>query len=85
MTKQIIIVIIAGILIGVGIIIFTQRSSIKKITPQFISSNQEAISTPTPKPTLPPLDENSNLEEETNNLTPKDFSQDFMKIREQLN
>lgn len=87
--KTLILVILGGIVVGIGIIAGEQLLKPKGI--QLINIVRHQInslpseSTPTPKPTLPPLDQNTNLEEEINNLIPPDFSEDFNNLRNSLN
>lgn len=84
--KSLIIVIIVSILIGVGIFFFTNQPSSSLETPKkSFFSLSKPVQTPTPKPTLPPLDENSNLTEELEKTTPPDFSEDIKHLKETLN
>lgn len=69
----------------VGLIIFKLTDNKIPHKQQIVTNKNKALDiTPTPKPTLPPLNVNSNLEEELEKLTPKDFSEDFKKLREEV-
>ena len=87
--KTIIIFIIICILIGIGIVygeqFFTSRKS-KSFQHQ--SSQRSAVSptpVPSPSPTLSPIDQNSDLNTEIKNLTPRDFSPDYQQLKEEVN
>lgn len=56
-----------------------KRSIINPITQIFTTT-----STPTPIPT-PSINSTTNLEDATKSLTPKDFSADFQKLKEEVN
>ena len=84
--KKIILIIIGAIILGVVIFLINLKSSNNK----FLSSPNLTVipafsPTPTPKLTLPPIDQNSNLKEELNKLIPPDFSEDFKNLRKELN
>lgn len=93
--KPYILVISISLLIGVGIFFFTKDSNNKVTTPTApreipanVTANTEDSSgyypSPIAKPTPPSLDKNSNLEAETEKLDPKDYSEDFKNLRDQL-
>lgn len=81
--KTIFLVIIFSVLIGLAIVWFGNKNSYVRqiVTPL----NQNIlIMTPSPVLTLLPLDQNSSLEDEINNLTPEDFSEDFKNLRDSI-
>lgn len=90
-------VIIISVLIGVGVFFLTKSSStnelfsnpIKKTptTSEAGASGEQSSSwypSSTPRPTLPPLDKNSDLGVEVEKLDPVDYSGDFKILREQI-
>lgn len=84
--KNLVLVVIGGVLIGITLVWIVKWSNSKNITQSNIvrqDSREEKseIFQSTPEPTLPPINENSNLEEEINNLTPKDYSEEFKVFR----
>ncbi len=83
MTKQIIIVVILSVVIGIGVYLYTKESSITNPISKFTTSQTD---TPTPSftPTPLPLNSTSNLEEELEKLTPRDFSEDFQNLRNSI-
>ncbi len=94
--KTIFLVIIFSILLGFLIFWFTQNisltplgwkaksesriSPINPITQIFTSASSSPINTPTPS-----INSSTNLEDAAKNLTPKDFSPDFQKLKEETN
>lgn len=84
--KTIILVIIFSALVGVTIF-FISRLYQNQSSFAGNSSLSKILSTPspTPKPTLPPVDANTNLQEEIGKLTPPDFSSDYEKLKQQAN
>ena len=83
--KSLIIVSIIAILIGFTLFKLTKDKMVhvdQIVTKKNISHN--IPQTPTPSPTLPPIDQSSNLDEEINKLTPQDFSEDFKKLKEEV-
>lgn len=95
--KLIIWVIIGGILIGVVIFFLTKgpdknpvsKNNINEVPTKVSAESSETDSSnyypsPTPRPTLPPLDSNSNLVEEVDKNEPRDFSKDFDELRDQV-
>lgn len=80
--KSLIIVTLISVLIGFGIFKLINN---KMVHPDQIVTKQESSNlAPTPKPTLPPIDQNSNLEQEIDKLTPEDFSEDFNQLKDEL-
>lgn len=91
MKKTLFLVIILSVVIGTGIFLVDQilfRKSTPLIQSALTFSNFTKKPTPspspTPKPTLPPLTENSNLEEELNILAPSDYQEDFKNLKNSL-
>ncbi|MBI2022399.1 hypothetical protein HYS97_00925 [Candidatus Daviesbacteria bacterium] len=82
--KSLVLVIIFSALIGVVIFLLIGKGDGKIIQPLTNSSQASKPEVPTPKPTLPPLDENSNLEQEINKLDPPNFSEDIENLRNEL-
>lgn len=100
--KNILLVIIVSILIGVGIFYGmkllspSQSSNISPLiklnpfrktetAPTASADPRVVYPSPTPKPSLEPINESSNLEEEINKLTPKNYSEDFTELKEEIN
>lgn len=55
------------------------------VSPQGTSQNLPTVTlTPTPTPTPVIFNESSNLETETEKLTPEDFSNDFKQLKEEV-
>lgn len=84
MTKQIIFVVIAAILVGSIIFWFTRKTPQEQTTllnQPFPKLEVLTSPYPTPMPTPPAINESSNLEEELNKQTPRDFSEDFNSLR----
>lgn len=80
--KIIVLVILISVLIGFGIFKLTNNKTIHP--DQVITKQQSSNLAPTPKPTLEPIDQNSNLEQEIDKLTPEDFSEDFNQLKDEL-
>ncbi|MBI2021598.1 hypothetical protein HYS93_01795 [Candidatus Daviesbacteria bacterium] len=82
--KSLTLLIAVSILIGFLIFKLTGNkfSQVEQIVTKKIIRNQ--ISIPSPSPTLKPLEQNSNLDEEINKLSPADFSEDFADLRKQV-
>lgn len=82
--KRLIIIVLISILIGS--IIFKLTDNKTSHVGQIVTKQESSNISPTssPKPTLPPLNENSNLEEEINKLTPPDFSESINKLKEEI-
>ena len=78
--KVLIIIIFLGVI--ATFVIMSRTGSNKMVSPQIVSQNQ-AAATPTPTPVLININQSSNLETETKNLTPDDFSGDFKVLREE--
>ncbi|OGE20613.1 hypothetical protein A3A14_03325 [Candidatus Daviesbacteria bacterium RIFCSPLOWO2_01_FULL_43_38] len=78
--KVLIIIIFLGVM--ATFVIMSRTGSNKMVSPQIVSQNQ-AAATPTPTPVLININQSSNLETETKNLTPDDFSGDFKVLREE--
>lgn len=76
-----------GLLVVIYYVSIQQQSKngISKIN--LIQSANSVTPTVTVTPTMVPvvLDKNSNLEEEVDKLIPEDFSQDFNKLKEEVN
>lgn len=81
--KIITLVIVFSVLIGLGIFKLTNTKTV--YPDQVIIRQQSSNLAPTPKPTLPPIDQNSNLEEELDKLTPPDFSENFENLKKSTN
>lgn len=91
-SKTIILVVIFSMLVGFGI--FFGEKLLKNDSLVGGSSSggnlaqkepgQILTPPPTPKPTLPPIDSNSNLKEEIKKLELPDFSQDYVEIKKGL-
>lgn len=81
--KIITLVIVFSVLIGFGIFKLTNNKTVHP--DQVITKQQSSNLAPTPKPTLEPIDQNSNLEEELDKLTPPDFSEDFESLKKSTN
>ncbi|MBI2595865.1 hypothetical protein HYW46_03995 [Candidatus Daviesbacteria bacterium] len=83
--KKLVFIIIIAILIGFatlyGIKIFSGGDRKLQI-PQIIKQPSTSP-TSTPKPTLPPIDQNSNLEGEMDKITPTDYSGDFSSLHQE--
>ncbi|KKS71155.1 hypothetical protein A3E45_01370 [Candidatus Daviesbacteria bacterium RIFCSPHIGHO2_12_FULL_43_11] len=80
--KVLIIIIFLGVM--ATFVIMSRTGSNKMVSPQIVSQNQAAATpTPTPTPVLININQSSNLETETKNLTPDDFSGDFKVLREE--
>jgi hypothetical protein len=90
MIKNLILVVIGGVIIGLGIFFGEKalkgNSDIAVVRHQKNVAESEYSSTPVPtsKPTPEPLNESSNLGEEINKLTPPDFSEDFKELKDQV-
>jgi hypothetical protein len=90
MIKNLILVIVGGVVIGVGVFYGekTLRGSlgtnIVRHQENIAGSEINSIPTPTVKPAAEPLNENTNLGEEIERLTPPDFSEDFQKLKDQV-
>lgn len=91
LTRGLTIVILLSILIGIGIFLVDRRlnQANNLQLPQAIQGisnigTSQLSTTPTPKPTPPPIGPDSNLEEELDRLTPADFSAEFEHLRQQL-
>ena len=90
-SKTIVLLIILSVITGTGIFLLDQLinrkdSPLVKSAVSFanITTKPKVSPTPTPKPTLPPLTENSNLEEELNSLNPSDYSNEFQTLKDSL-
>ncbi len=87
--KSIIAVIVVSVLIGIGIFAYTGKSANTKATnttaPREIPSTTETVATPTPLPSQPPIDKNTDLEAEISNQSSPDFSADYTKLKEEVN
>ena len=81
--KTLILIIILLILVGVTLIFVSNFTHSNNLTTQQFT-NQTVPLTPTPLPTLTPINENSNLKEEIKKLTPEDFSKDFDNLKQTL-
>lgn len=83
--KTITLIITFSILIGFLIYWFTQDSTKKKeiITVSPLAQSFLTSTSPTPSPT-PFVNSSSNLEEAAKSLTPKDFSDDIKKLKEEI-
>lgn len=84
MLKKIIIVTIISIFLGVAYV-YVSNFSLPNTTFMSNQKTQNSPSsnpTPTPLPTLPPLDRSSNLIQENQDKTPEDFLQDFKKLKD---
>lgn len=84
MNKNKIIIIIALLIILTTIFLMSKAESGKIVSSQ-VSSRNEVVLTPASIPTPTPIiiDKNSNLEEETEKLTPEDFSEDFKNLKQE--
>ena len=85
--KLVLSIIVVSILIGIGIftlLSWKDQSISSPISSKIFEEAPKAESTPSPKPTLPPLDKDSNLEEEIDKLTPEDFSESFNTLKQEL-
>ncbi len=91
--KKLVFIIIVAILIGFalfyGIKIFSGNKETQLIFPKI---TKQALPLPTPsprfageagKPSLPPIDQNSNLKGEIEKLTPTDYSEDFTNLHKE--
>ena len=84
-TVFVLVFLIICVLIGIFIYITTQNKSISSpLANKIFQQKPKGEVTPSPKPTLPPLDKNSNLEEEINKLTPENFSESFNNLKQEL-
>ncbi len=89
-SKTIILVIILSVIVGTGIffadkIIKRKESPLIKTALNFSNvNNPTPTPSSTPKPTLPPLTEKADLEEELNKLSPSDYSNEFKVLKESL-
>lgn len=82
MTKKIITVIILSLFIGTFIFLVIYYLSNKQENPLIkVTSILKSTPTPTPQPTLPPITENSNLNEEIKTLIPKDYSEEINGLK----
>lgn len=83
MNKKVFVVIIISIILGFMIfkILNSNSPHVDKIVRPNISQSEKS---PSPKPTLPPLNQNSSLEEELDKLTPPDSTNDFEKLRQEV-
>lgn len=87
-------VIVISIIIGIAVFFLTRGAdtvaspNAPREVPSDTSTTSESDSdyypSSTPKATPPPLDENSDLEAETENLDPKDYSGDFENLKKQI-
>lgn len=90
MLKNLILVIVGGVVIGLGIFFGGQiikgesKSNVVRHRSDFSTNNLQPETTSTPKPTFEPLNESTDLVEEINNLTPPDFSEDFQNLKNQI-
>lgn len=86
--KTLLLVIILSILIGALIFWFTRSSANNSSAPSIspitqITQNFQSNPTSLPSPT-PFVNSATNLEDAAKNLTPKDFSSDFQKLKEDV-
>lgn len=91
-TKTITVIIIVAILIGVLYVFIEKNLTPAKSLSQSESSSSEltknapsqttVISLPTPEPTLPPINESSDLIGETNTLDMRDYSSYFEELKD---
>lgn len=88
--KTVVIIVLVSILIGFGIFFLYHKPESWEIkSPQNLTTKTSKkpipTTTPTPTQTPTPLNSESNLKEETENLTPRDFSTDFNSLKESTN
>lgn len=84
--KNLLLVVTGGVLIGIALVWIGKWGNSKNITqPNIVRQDsreeKSEIFQSTPEPTQPPINENSNLEEEINNLAPKNYSEEFNNLR----
>lgn len=78
--KKIITIIVISIIAGFIIVKFSNNSS-PLVRQNVTGSNIPNPPSPSTEPTPPPIDTNSNLEEEIDKLEPKDYSEEFSNLR----
>lgn len=78
-------ILIIVVLLGAGAFILMNRGSGGKIVSPQVTSSKEVVATPSPTPTPIPviINQSSNLEAETESLTPNDFSNDYKTLKEE--
>lgn len=78
-------ILIIVVLIGAGAFILMNRGSDSKIVSPQTASSKEVVATPSPTPTPIPVifNQSSDLEAETESLTPNDFSNDYKTLKEE--
>lgn len=76
-------ILIIVVLIGVGAFVLMSRSSGDKIVSPTPSLTPSSTPSPTPTPIPIIIDQNTDLETETEGLAPKDFSGDFKLLKEE--
>lgn len=83
LTKVLILIAALGLIIGIFTIVGKSKDS--GIKSPSVQSGNISVPSPSPTPTPTPIifNESSNLEEETKNLTPDVFSEDYKVLKEE--
>lgn len=86
--KTLTFVVIISVIIGATIFWLTSNPPTTTVTssePKEIPASIQTIPTPTPLPSQPPIDKNTNLEMEIDQQVSPDFSEDYKKLKEEVN
>jgi hypothetical protein len=85
--KSIIIVIIISIATGIGIYYLStpKTNTLSNAAPKEIPATTETIAEPSPLPSEPPIDKTTDLSAEIKNQVSPDFTEDYKKLKEEVN
>jgi hypothetical protein len=85
--KTIIVVIIVSVAVGVGIYWFTlpKTQTLSDSAPKEVPISTNTSPSSSPLPSEPPIDKTTDLEAEIKNQTAPDFTEDYKKIKEEVN
>lgn len=76
----VVIAVFTGFVAFLGIRIFLDKQEVMLRVPQI---TKQPYPSPSPKPTLPPIGQNSNLEDEINKLEPGGYPEDFSTLKQE--
>jgi uncharacterized membrane protein YraQ (UPF0718 family) len=86
--KTVFLTIIGAILIGIVIFFITQKFPLSQgsqtISPKNLGESEINLPTPSPKPSQPPIDKNTNLKEEMSKFDPPDYAEEFKGLRAEV-
>ena len=85
--KSIVIVIIISIATGVAIYYLSlpKTNTLTNSAPKEVPITTDSIASPSPLPSEPPIDKNTDLSAEIKNQVSPDFSDDYKKLKEAVN